>query len=204
MSSYYYIYPILFIFIAFYAFIMIVFAVQSINMSNIRKRQEEINNQVKESLRIASFKPNRVFYLSDYATSGKPCQCKKYIGVDSENKKICLIDYDKGKLLIVNFDEISDYEIYENESLQTFGGNGGAYGAGLFAAGTDKMCKELNLIIRLNKYDISQVNYDIIFNTSFNIGIYKSSKVYKECLKSVQEVVSFLEVLKRENNKNNK
>ncbi len=63
------------------------------------------------------------------------------------------------------------------------------------------MCKELKLIIRLNKYDTSQICYEIIFNTSFNMGINKSSSTYKQCINTLQEVVSFLEVVKNENMK---
>ena len=61
------------------------------------------------------------------------------------------------------------------------------------------MCKELKLIIRLKRYDISQVCYEIISNTVLNTGINKSTQPYKQCISTLQEVVSLLEVIKHEN-----
>lgn len=61
------------------------------------------------------------------------------------------------------------------------------------------MCKDLKLIIRLNNYDNPQLVYNIISNTTFNIGINKSSHIYKQCIETLQEVVSFLEVVKNDN-----
>lgn len=88
-----------------------------------------------------------------------------------------------------------DYEVYENGSQQTYGG---AF-YGLFGAETSGSCKELKLIVRINRYDISQICYEIIFDTTFNIGINKSSEIYKQCIGTLHEVVSFLEVVKNEN-----
>ena len=55
------------------------------------------------------------------------------------------------------------------------------------------LCKELKLIIRINRYDISQVCYEIIFDSMFNIGINKSTTIYQQCISTLHEVVSFLE-----------
>lgn len=187
--------------VVFLGGLLIVLAVQHANLSNIKKRQEEINNKANQSIQNTEFKQTKLFFLNDYATYNQGNSCKKYISIDNENKKICLIDYSKGSLLIVGFDEILNYEIYENGSQQTIGGNVKGFWSGLFGAETNGMCKELKLIIRLNKYDTSQICYEIIFNTSFNIGINKSSSPYKQCINTLQEVVSFLEVVKNENMK---
>ena len=187
--------------VVFIGGLLIVLLVQQSNLSNIRKRQEEINNKANQSIQNTEFKQTKIFFLNDYATYNQNNSCKKYISIDNENKKICLIDYSKGSLLIVGFDEILNYEIYEKGSQQTIGGNVNGFWSGLFGAETNGMCKELKLIIRLNKYDTSQICYEIIFNTSFNIGINKSSSTYKQCINTLQEVVSFLEVVKNENMK---
>lgn len=181
--------------------LLIVLAIQHSNLSNIRKRQEEINSKANQSIQNTEFKQTKIFFLNDYATYNQGNSCKKYISIDNENRKICLVDYSKGSLLIVGFDEILNYEIYENGSQQTVGGNVNGFWSGLFGAETNGMCKELKLIIRLNRYDISQVCYEIIFNTSFDLGINKSSFIYKQCINTLQEAVSFLEVVKNENTK---
>lgn len=185
--------------IVIFGALFIILIAQQANCSSIRKRQEQINNKANQSMQNVEFKQTKIFFLDDYATQNQSNSCKKYISIDNENKKICLVDYSKGSLLIVGFDEILNYEIYENGSQQTVGGNANGFWSGLFGAETNGMCKELKLIIRLNRYDISQVCYEIIFNTSFNMGINKSSSVYKQCVNTLQEVVSFLEVVKNEN-----
>ncbi len=185
--------------IVFVGTLLILGAIQHSNLSNIKRRQEGINNKANIAIQNTEFKQSKIFYLNDYATYNQNNFCKKYIAVDSENKKICLVDYLNGSLLIVGFDEILNYEIYENGSQQIVGGNVNGFWSGVFAAETTGNCKELKLIIRLNRYDISQVCYEIIFNTPYNSGIQKTNKIYKQCINSLQEVVSFLEVVKNEN-----
>ena len=72
-------------------------------------------------------------------------------------KYVLSIDYIKGSLIIVGFNEILDFEIYENGSHLTNGCVVGGLWAGLFGSETSGLCKELKLIIRINRYDISQV-----------------------------------------------
>lgn len=171
-------------------------------ISNTRKNQENINLKAGESLKNTNFKISKRFYINDCATYNQQKKRKKIVAIDNDNKQICLIDYEKGSLLIVGFNEILNYEIYENGSNLTSGVNFGGVWSGIFGAETNGMCKELKLIIRLKRYDISQVQYDIISNTFFNIGINKSTLPYKQCISTLQEFVSFLEVVKNENNTN--
>ena len=65
------------------------------------------------------------------------------------------------------------------------------------------MCKDLKIIIRLNSYENAQIVYNIISNTTFNTGLNKSTSQYKSCISSLQEVVSFLEVVRNENRNTN-
>ena len=196
---YFLIYWLVFL-IVFLGTLLIIRAVHQSGVSNARKNQENINSKANDSLKNSNFKLTKKFYLNDYATYNQSNNCKKFIAVDNDNKQICLIDYEKGSMLIVEFNEILNYEVYENGSNQTVGGNIGGFWSGIFGAETNGMCKDLKLIIRLKRYDTSQVSYEIISNTSFNMGINKSTQPYKQCISTLQEVVSFLEVIKNENN----
>ncbi|MBQ4557808.1 MAG: hypothetical protein IJA61_00320 [Clostridia bacterium] len=195
---YFFIYWLVFL-IAIIGTLLIILAVHQSRVSNTRKNQENINSKANNSLRNSNFKITKKFYLNDYATYDQLNNCKKFIAVDNDNKQICLIDYEKGSMLIVEFNEILNYEVYENGSNATTGGGIGGFWSGIFGAETNGMCKDLKLIIRLNRYDTSQVSYEIISNTSFNMGINKSTKPYKQCISTIQEVISFLEVVKNEN-----
>lgn len=185
---------------------ILIFAVAGVQywswISNTRKNQENINLKASESLKKTSFKISKRFYINDCATYNQQNKLKKIVAVDNDNKQLCLIDYEKGSLFVVGFNEILNYEIYENGSNLTSGANIGGFWSGIFGAETNGMCKELKLIIRLKRYDVSQVSYDIISNTFFNFGINKSTLPYKQCISTLQEVVSFLEVVKNENNTN--
>ncbi len=196
---YFVIYWLVFL-VVFIGVLVIILAVHQSGVSNARKNQESINLKANDTLKNSNFSITKKFFLNDYATYNQPDTCKKFIAVDNDNRQICFIDYDKGSLFIVNFNEILNYEIYENGSNATTGGSIGGFGTGFFGAETNGMCKDLKLIIRLKRYDTSQVSYDIIANTSFNMGINKSTQPYKQCISTIQEVVSFLEVVKNENN----
>lgn len=196
---YFVIYWLVFL-VVFVGVLIIIWAVHQSGVSNTRKNQENINSKANNALKNSNFAITKMFYLNDYATHDQSNSCKKFIAVDNDNKQICFIDYNKGSMFIVNFNEILNYEIYENGSNATTGGSIGGFGTGIFGAETNGMCKELKLIIRLKRYDTSQVVYEIISNTSFNIGINKSTQPYKQCISTLQEVVSFLEVVKNENN----
>ena len=180
--------------------LLIIIPVFLIRILNIRENQTIINKKVNELLNNIDFNISKTFYINDYATHNKSNKCKKIIIVDNDNKKICLIDYEKGNAIIADFDEIINYEIYENGGSQTTGSGIGTFGLGLFGTQTSKTCKELKLIIRLKKFDNPQITYEIISNTILNLGYNKSSIIFKNCISSLQEVVSFLEVIKTENN----
>lgn len=185
--------------VIFIGTILIILAVHQSEISNMIKNQTEINSKVNNSLNDTGFKTTKKFVLNDIATYNKDDSCKKFMAVDNDNKKICLIDYEKGSVLVVDFNEILNYEIYENSSNQTVGGNIGGLGAGFFGAETNGVCKDLKIIIRLKRYDTSQICYDIISNTMLNLGVNKSTQPYKKCISTLQEVVSFLEVVVSEN-----
>ena len=188
------------IFLLVFGGVLLVFCVMhNSNISEVEKRQRNLNQTLSEYLRETNFNKTKIIYLNDYATYNKGMDSKKIIGIDNENKKIALVDYEKAKMLIVDFRDILSYEIYENGSNSTIGGNVGGFFGGVFSAETNGMCKDLKLIIRLNSYENAQIVYNIISNTTFNMGLNKSADQYRKCVSSLQELVSFLEVIKCEN-----
>ncbi len=190
-------------FIVFFGVLLIVACIKRFSGSQQRNEQQAINKQIYAKLEALKFSMSKVFYLNDNHTYNSDDDCKKFLAVDIPNKKLVLINYDTYDFLIMQFSDILNYEIYENGSNAIVGGNIGC-GSGIFVAENSAMCKNLKLIIRLNRYDTSQVAYEIVSGTTFNFGISKSSSAYKECISTLQEVVSFLEVIKSENEKLNK
>lgn len=190
------------------------------------ERQYEINKKIMQQLDDGSFKQTKIIYLNDCAAFDRENGCKKFIAIDNENKKICFVDYRKEEPLIVDFAEILNYKIYDNSEKRTLGYapvyNSGNFGFGILGATTEGRCNELRLIIRLNRYDNSQIIYDIIFDVRdfckaqsrkctlwnkmlnwkcFYGNVGKASLCYKQCIATLQEAVSFLEVVKSDNSK---
>ncbi len=192
------------IIIYLFLIVMLIFLiVYSVNKSSKNSSQEKFNEGVVDSLKNSNFVYNKIFYISDEASFNRNNLCKKLILADTKSKKMCLIDYEKFNAVVVNFDEILNYEIYENGATQTTGGKLG-YFASVFTAETKNKCKELKLIIRVKSYETPQISYSIIDNTFLNSGESKSSALFKECIDSLQQVVSFLEVIVKENENNKK
>ena len=188
------------VFLLVFGGVLLVFGVMyNSSISEIEKKQRNLNQSLFEYLRKTNFNKTKTIYLNDYATYNKREDSKKIIGIDSKNKKIALVDYEKEKVIIADFRDILSYEIYENGSNATIGGNVGGIFGGIFNAETNGMCKDLKLIIRLNSYENAQIVYNIISNTTFNMGLNKSTDQYRKCVSSLQELVSFLEVIKWEN-----
>ena len=178
--------------------IIIIAGVSSRKIKEHCDHQEEVNQQVENNM--AGFRTTKTFYLTDNFTHDKDESCKKMLKVNTEAEEVMLIDYENNKMVRAKFSEILNYEVYENGSHTTAGLGMGGF-VGVFGAETSGNCKDLKLIIRLDKIDNSQVVYDVVSDTAMNIGISKSTKVYQKCVKSMQEVVSFLEVIKNRNNK---
>lgn len=158
-------------------------------------RQVNINDSALEKIKNSEFNATKIFYLNDYITTKKESDLKKFFAVDADKEKIAFIDYDNGGVYIVKFQELLNYEIYENNTSQTFGGYLGGF-VGVLGAETKGVCRDLRLIIRFRNINFAQINYDIV-NTS--IGIVKSSGVYRDCIKTLQQAISFLEAIIEKN-----
>ena len=190
------------IFLLVFGGVLLVFCIiHNSNISEVEKRQRDFNQKLHIHLRERNFRKTKIIYLNDYATSKKSFDSKKIICIDNADKKMALVDYERAKIFIVDFKDILNYEIYENGSNSIIGGSVGGFYGGVFSAESNGLCKELKLIIRLNSYETPQIVYNIISNTTFNAGINKSTSQYKSCVATLQEVGSFLEVVKNENKK---
>lgn len=176
--------------------------IPAISYSKRRKFQNELNKKVLEQVeKDISFKISRVFRLNDNATDTSSDESKKMVLVDNDNKKIIFIDYDKCSYYKFDFCDIINYELYENGNTLINGAGAGMFGVGMFASAATQNCKELRLIIRLKKYNVSQIKYDIVSETALNTGVGKSTRCYQRCVSSLQEFISFIEVIKSENEK---
>ena len=172
-----------------------------IGISKTRKKQYQINLTAKKYLKRKGFTSTSVFYFCDQATKGKSNNYKKMLLVDDVNKKFALVNYKSGKTVIADYKEFLNYEIYENSNLVVSGGAIGGLGLGFFGAETSGQCKDLRLIMRITKPDTPHVAYEVVPHTFFNIGLSKNSNMYRDCMESLQEMVSFFEVIKSENEK---
>ncbi len=193
------------IYFFWFAFVMIFACVICIGVfANDRALKKERNEQMRlnklalEEARKTGFVPSRVFYIADYSTFKKPDECKKMLAVDTESKKILAMDYTAKTHYIIDFNEFLNYELYENASMVTEG-VGGGIGVGYFGGETRGMVRDLRLIIRMKSIARPQVAYNLISKTILNMGVSKTSAVYRSISPTLQEIVSLLEVVKNEN-----
>lgn len=170
-------------------------------IKDARKYHKEINEKALSILKEVKFDNSKTFYLNDHVSYALTYEFKQQIFADVTKNALCFIDYENGNITVVGFDEILNYEIYENGSTTTSGVGFGGICAALFSTETTGLCKELKLIIRLKRYDVPQITYTIIENTYLNIGANKTSTLYRQCISSLQEIVSFLQVIIDNNSK---
>ena len=98
------------------------------------------------------------------------------IFVDAINKKICLINYKESKYKIVNFDEILDCTIYNSE--------------------TNGNCVELDLIIKIDNFEMPQFVYHAILNER---GVVKSTEEHRIMVNSINEIKAFFDIIRGSN-----
>ena len=173
-----------------------------------REKQKQLNLEVEDYLANNNFNITAKLYVDDNATFDQSSDSKKRVYIDGDNKQVCLIDYQRNEYFIAKFGEILNYELYENGNNVTTGIGGGAgsalggigVGVALSKSVSNKSYKQIDLIIRLKRYETSQIVYNVISNTYLNSGVYQCDDVYKKCIESLQKLISFLEVVINENN----
>ncbi len=189
------------LFLMFFGLFVIVFAIiNQVHKNSSNNINEELNDKVANLLKEKKFEISKKIFINDNFSFQETNDKKKQVLIDEENKKILLTNYEDGKSIIVEFKDIVNYEIYENGGTQTTGLGAGGFFGGVFTASSSKTSKDLKLIIRLDSISNPLITYTIIDKTLLNFGVNKSTQVYKICISSLQEIVSFLEVLKSKNN----
>lgn len=186
--------------IVFLVTISIVLFGVSHRSKNNRENVQELNQKARETFDAQGFVAEQIFVLDDSTTTETSNEDKKFFAINAAEKKIGFIDYENSKILIVNFGDILDFEVYEN-NVKGFSGANIGLGLSVFGAREETQCKDLRLIITLKNYANCNIVYDLIGNTFMNVGIAKESSVYKKVLASLQKVVSFLKIIKEENSK---
>lgn len=181
--------------------LLIVGIVSLYSMKETKEQQKELNENVLNHLINKDFNATKIIYLDDNATFGKgDLLTKKFISIDSQNKKILLVDYVKSCYYIIDFEDFLNYEIYENGNTVTDGAQIGGFFSGLFTASSTTKCTDLRLIIKINSIEISQVSYNIIEHGNLG-GVEKTSNIYRECVAKLQEATSVLDVILKGNKK---
>lgn len=195
---YFYIYVLVFAFVFLIVFCGALFYQSSKNKAN-GYEQFEINKKTLEYLQSQNFVASKIFYITDSHSFNKENSYKKMMVVDDESHKICLVDYLSKRYYIIGFEELLNYGLYENGSMVTNGTALGGFGIGIFGAEANGNCKDLKLIIRIKNLSTPQVVYDILTNYMAGIGVDKTAPLYRQCITSLQEAISFLEVIKNNN-----
>lgn len=190
------------------------FLVFSLSIILIKKKRQKdiqkINKGANEQLIKCGFKSQTVYTFEEFK-NGNAEGYNKFIAIDNEDKTICFVDYQKYRIILTSFDEILNYEVYENGCEISNGttiaggmllGRKKRFGVGtaLTSTTSQKSCTELRLIVRIKSYSTPQVAYDLVSGKLFS-GITATSSEYTRIIASLQEVVSFLEILIDENDK---
>lgn len=190
-------------FVVFAAILAILVITTVIALKKRAEKQKAVNDAIAGKM--ATFTPTRKFFFCDRATFKKPDEYRQMIAVDSVNNKLALVDYESGRVKIVDYSQILNYEVYENGAVVADGIGVGGLGLGAFAMQTNHLIKELRLIIRLKTVDDPHIAYQIVASKGiFNMGIGKNSQIYRLCYPTVQEVVSLLQVIINQNKEENK
>lgn len=174
----------------------------------LRKERKEFNDAVNKKMQEIGFTETNILCFKE--VSGMDTELDKFIAIDSKSEQICWVDYKNENILITNFNDVINYEVYENGNAITRGtgiaggrlfGQKSMFGVSTFTSKSQEMCTELRLIIRLNAVENSQIVYDIVADRPFGIGLSKNSKAYSKLMSSLQAAVSFLEVILEDNKK---
>ena len=166
------------------------------NKSNIL-HQAEVNRVVLDELHDSGFVLHKQIIFENIKTISGNRNDKKLILFDNENKKIVLIDYKTGKKGVGNYKDIIGCEVYENSDSQISGTSLGNYGIGIFNGISVGRVRTLRIVIRLKDYECPYVTYDLIDENMTIFTIPKNDIRYIRILDSIQELKSYIEVIKK-------
>ncbi len=201
--------------LALMLFFLIICLINFIIEYKNRYRQMIINAKVSTLLNDLKYNTTKFFYINDSISYDCKSNFKKLIAIDNTSKLICLVDYPNNSAVVLSYEEILNFEIYENDNLTTTSQQSGGFSrlGGLKSLGsvgsfsttttstTENFYINLKIILRLKSYEKPQVSYEIIFaNGLIPKGVKKSSSTYSKCISSIQELTSFFNFLIAQNN----
>lgn len=167
--------------------------------TTILKNNEHLNTVCLQKIKEMNMKVSKVISFDDYYTVNANTTEKQTIFLDETNKKICFINYETSKIFVVDFSELINYEVYNNDTNLTIGTHGGGLFVGVFGSTSEKRIKELKLIIRLNQINNSQIVIPIVYKTFCNFGLSNDDNRFTKIMESLQQLCSILEVIKNDN-----
>lgn len=164
----------------------------------IRRKQQilvlTVNEMARKKFKEENFVVEKYIYLNDSNTANCSNFEKKFIALNITQRKIGLIDYENSKVLVTKFCDVLDFEVYENNVNFLIGRE---IGDEIIDIRQEVNCKDLKLIITLKNYENSSVIYNLVCKTD----VAKDSSLYKKIIFSLQNCISFLKIIKEENNK---
>lgn len=179
------------------------FIVLMVDLSK-KKKQYLLNEKIKEQLLKENFTTTKTIYINDYLSSRKNNDSKKLIFVDSNNNKVCFIDYTNKNYRIVNFADILNYDVFENNNSSSISSYGISNGVAIGYSSRTNKCDNLKIFFYLKDYENSQLSYTLIKGSFFRFPISRSSSKYNRILNSLQSCLSFLTIIIDEKNKTKK
>lgn len=126
---------------------------------------------------------------------------EKYFYVDDVNKQWC-VPCSKESKAVYNFSDLLDYELIENGNTVTSVSLGRAIAGGLAFGGlgaviggmTGKQkptCDKLQI-----KITVKDIKHPALYITLIDFEVKKDGMIYQNCIRSAQEIVSMLQVIK--------
>lgn len=189
--------------ITFIVTLLIIMILKQGQKSAVINAQTDLNANVWQKLKERNISITKTLYLIDNNTIDKSNAERKQILIDGVNKDIYLIDYEAERIVTVRFDEILSYEVYENGSTITRAVGSVGFALGGLLAEHSGNCKDLRIIFKLNGMETSMVAYDIVTN-GIGFAVNKSSTKYSACIKSLQQVTAFFDIIIENNKKEEK
>lgn len=159
---------------------------------NKNKLYYNLNKQLHLELKNHAFEITKIFSFQQ-ALSCTKVEEQLQILVDRNNKKIALVNYNTRICAIIDYKDIVNYKIIEKDGAD----EETTTTLGLFYnTSSSPVCKKLAFVIVVNDEEEPQFTYEII-NGSVSI----TSNRYKNNLKSITEISSFLDVIKNKSPK---
>lgn len=155
------------------------------------EKYKKINEKVFAEIESKNFNITKTFALSG-KNSGATEAEKMLIFIDNKNKKYGFVDYEKNLLKIVDFKDLVNYKVIEQNgiSVESQLNYSILLDAPYTTTSSKDVCKKLQLVFVLNDEDDSTVVYDIIKG-----GLALDSSKYKRISKEMIEITSFFDVV---------